>query len=67
MTEQFEYYLFTNKWTMEREGPFRKWHLRRADGSLVETDRYRHDIIERYNLTIATHVDPVWEAINKRA
>jgi hypothetical protein len=52
--EQSERYIFTNGWTMKREtGTL--WHLRDSEGSLVDRDRYRHDIIPRHNLVVAEH------------
>lgn len=68
MTKPHEYYIFTNGWTMRREGDNYRWHLRKASGHLVDTDRYRHDLISRHDLDdkIQEHFDPCYEEMQKR-
>ena len=48
-------YTFTNGWTMKREPshPF-WWVLRDEKGVEIDVDKYRHDILERHHLTIAS-------------
>ena len=45
-----EVYRWDNGWTARREGDNHHWHLRREDGSLVDIDKYRHDLFDRYDL-----------------
>lgn len=54
-----ELYTFTNGWSMQRE-PERPWYwmLCDADGQIVDRDQYRHDVMPRHGLTIASHKDP---------
>lgn len=53
-----ENYVFSNGWTMKREGEHGKWHLRDSGGALVDTDKYRHDVISRFDLQVIKHHDP---------
>ncbi len=51
-----ERYTFTNGWTMCREGNNHFWHVRDEEGTLIDRDQYRHDLISRLRLEIAAHV-----------
>jgi hypothetical protein len=52
-----EFYRFTNNWLMQREGGH-NWHLRDENGNLIDSDQYRHDLIERHRLTVTIHCEP---------
>lgn len=48
-----ERYVFTNKWTMQREEshPF-YWLLHNQVGVRMDRDKYRHDLMDRHGLKV---------------